>query len=81
MPLATNGVLGTTALFAGGPTVVTSCNAALGNCPNYLLGTITDNEAWDVMAKYAFDVPSLFGEAAVSTKDAPCGGPEARRHC
>ena len=74
VPLATNGVLGTTALFAGGPTVVTSCNAALGNCPNYLLGTITDNEAWDVMAKYTFDVPSLFGEAAVSTKDAPCGG-------
>ena len=52
VPLAANGILGSTALFTGGPTVVTSCNAALGNCPNYLLGTITDNEAWDVMAKY-----------------------------
>jgi hypothetical protein len=74
LPLATNGILGTTALFAGGPLVTTSCNAALGNCPNYLLGTITDNEAWDVMAKYTFNVPSFFGEPALSTKDAPCGG-------
>jgi hypothetical protein len=74
VPLATNGILGTTALFTGGPTVTTSCNAALGNCPNYLLGTITNNEAWDVMAKYTFDVPSLFAEPAVSTKDGSCGG-------
>jgi predicted porin len=74
IPLAASGILGSTALFTGGPTVVTSCNAALGNCPNYLLGTITDNEAWDVMAKYTFDVPSLFTEPAVSLKDAPCGG-------
>ena len=66
--------LGTTALFTGGPSVTTSCTAALGNCPNYLLGTITNNEAWDVMAKYTFDVPSFFGAAeAVSTKDAPRG--------
>jgi predicted porin len=76
LPLATAASgLGTTALFTGGPSVVTSCTAALGNCPNYLLGTITDNEAWDVMAKYRFNVPSFFGAAeAVSTKDAPCGG-------
>ncbi len=26
-------------------------------CPNYLLGTVTDNSAWDVMGKYTF----LFG--------------------
>ncbi len=49
-----------------------NCVAGL-NCPNALLGKITNNEAWDVMAKYTFDVPSLFGEA-VSMKDAPCGG-------
>ena len=46
----------------------------MGNCPNYLLGTITDNEAWDVMAKYTFDVPGFFSEPALSTKDAPAGG-------
>jgi predicted porin len=75
LPLATNGILGTTPLFTGGPAVITSCDAALGNCPNYLLGTITDNEAWDVMAKYTFNVPSFLGATeAVSTKDAPCGG-------
>jgi predicted porin len=75
VPLATNAAgLGTTPLFTGGPSVVTSCTAALGNCPNYLLGTITDNEAWDVMAKYSFDVPGLFSAPALSTKDAPCGG-------
>ncbi len=69
-----NGI-GTTSLFPGSASVVqTSCNAALGTCPNYLLGTITDNEAWDVMAKYTFNVPSLFTEPAVSMKDAPCGG-------
>jgi predicted porin len=33
---------------------ITSCVAGV-NCPNALLGTITDNEAWDVMAKYTFD--------------------------
>ncbi len=54
--------------------LVTACDAALGNCPNYLLGTITNNEAWDVMAKYTFDVPSFFSEPLLSTKDAPCGG-------
>jgi hypothetical protein len=74
LPLAANGILGTVPLFTGGPSVVTSCDAALGNCPNYLLGTITDNEAWDVMAKYTFNVPGFFGEPAVSLKDAPCGG-------
>ena len=74
VPLAANGVSAFTALFAGGPTVQTACNAALGNCPNALLGTITDNEAWDVMAKYSFNVPGFFSEPAVSMKDAPCGG-------
>jgi predicted porin len=76
LPLSTSPLgFGTTPLFPGGPAVVNSCTAALGNCPNYLLGTITDNEAWDVMAKYTFNVPSFFGTAeAVSTKDAPCGG-------
>ena len=46
----------------------------MGNCPNYLLGTVTNNEAWDVMAKYTFNVPSFFSEPALSTKDAPSGG-------
>jgi hypothetical protein len=57
-----------------GTTVINACNAALGTCPNYLLGTITNNEAWDVMAKYSFNVPGLFSEPALSTKDTPCGG-------
>ncbi len=43
------------------------------NC-EYLKGTITNNEAWDVMAKYTFNVPGLFGGQPVSMKDAPCGG-------
>ena len=74
VPLAANGISAFTALFPGGPPVQTACNAALANCPNALLGTITDNEAWDVMAKYSFNVPGFFSEPAVSTKDAPCGG-------
>ena len=45
-----------------------------GLCSNLLSGTITNNEAWDVMGKYTFDAPSLFGGAPVSLKDAPCGG-------
>lgn len=57
-----------------GTTVQNACNAALGTCPNYLLGTVTNNEAWDVMAKYSFDVPGFFSEPALSTKDAPGGG-------
>ncbi len=48
---------------AGGP-------KGSGDCANQLLGTITNNEAWDVMAKYTFDV----GGVAASLKDAPCGG-------
>ncbi len=52
---------------------VTSCVAGV-NCPNALKGTITNNDAWDVMGKYSFDAPSLFGGAPVSMKDAPCGG-------
>ena len=59
--------------FAG-TTVLNACNAGLGTCPNYLLGTVTNNEAWDVMAKYSFNVQGLFSEPALSTKDAPCGG-------
>ena len=49
----------------------TYCSTAggTGNCINQLLGTITNNEAWDVMAKYTFEL----GEPA-SLKDAPCGG-------
>jgi hypothetical protein len=75
LPLAANGTFTTfnnTPLASGG--VVNACNAALGNCPNDLLGTITNNAAWDVMAKYTFNVPGFFAEPAVSTKDAPCGG-------
>ena len=45
-----------------------------GFCSNLLAGTITNNEAWDVMGKYTFEVPSLFGDTAVSLKDSPCGG-------
>ena len=60
--------------YFGSTSVINSCTAAFGNCPNYLLGTVTNNEGWDIMAKYAFDVPSLFGQPAVSTKDSPCGG-------
>jgi predicted porin len=85
VPLATNLISGSTALFPGSASSVqTSCNAALGNCPNYLLGTITDNEAWDVMAKYTFNVPSLFSAPEpvstkdVSLKDAPVAPPSAK---
>ncbi len=52
----------------------TTCDASIGGCPNLLRAQITDNEAWDVMAKYTFNVPSFLGEPAVSLKDAPCGG-------
>ncbi len=75
LPLAGNGTFTTfnnTPLASGG--VVNACNAALGNCPNYLLGTLTNNVAWDVMAKYTFDVPGFFGEPVASLKDKPCGG-------
>ena len=60
--------------YAAGAVTATTCDASLGNCPNYLLGTITNNEAWDVMAKYSSSVPSFFSEPALSMKDAPCGG-------
>ncbi len=40
------------------------------NCANQLLGVITNNEAWDVMAKYTFTV----GDVTGSLKDASCGG-------
>ena len=69
IPLATNGILTT-----AGAGIITGCNSLLGNCPNYLNGTITNNEAWDVMGKYTFNVPGFFSEPAVSMKDAPCGG-------
>jgi predicted porin len=31
-----------------------SCSYLLGNCPNGLLGTISDNEGWSVMGKYTY---------------------------
>ena len=74
VPLAANGVSAFTALFAGRSHGPNRLQRSLGNCPNALLGTITDNEAWDVMAKYSFNVPGFFSEPAVSMKDAPCGG-------
>lgn len=74
IPLAANGILSTASVPGTGGSVITGCNAALGNCPDYLTGTITNNEAWDVMAKYVFNVPGFFGAQPVSTKDAPCGG-------
>ncbi len=42
--------------------------SALSN--NWLKATVTDNEAWTVMGKYTFDVPSVFGYYG-SSKD--CG--------
>jgi predicted porin len=60
--------------YAPGAATLTTCDASIGNCSGYLRGQITNNEAWDVMAKYTFNVPSLFAEPAVSMKDAPCGG-------
>ncbi len=50
-----------------------NCGAANPNC-TFLGATITNNEAWDVMAKYTFNVPGFFGELSASLKDAPCGG-------
>ena len=50
-----------------------ACGAANPTC-SFLNGLITNNEAWDVMAKYTFNVPGFFAEPAVSMKDAPCGG-------
>ncbi len=51
-----------------------TCGAANPNC-TYLKGTITNNEAWDIMAKYTFDVPGFLGWGSpASLKDAPCGG-------
>jgi predicted porin len=31
------------------------CSSLLGNCPNGLLGTISDNEGWSVMGKYTYE--------------------------
>jgi len=50
-----------------------ACGSTNPTC-SFLKGTITNNEAWDVMAKYTFNVPGFFSEPAVSMKDAPCGG-------
>ena len=44
------------ASFPGG----TSCIAGI-DCPNELVGTITNNEAWSVMAKYSFDIEEPAG--------------------
>jgi predicted porin len=38
----------------------TSCVAGL-DCPDELVGTVTNNEAWSVMAKYSFDIQELAG--------------------
>ena len=62
------------AYATSGVTCVAGSTTSGSICPNALKGTITNNEAWDVMGKYTVDVPSLFGEAPVSMKDAPCGG-------
>ena len=32
----------------------TRCSYLLGNCPNALIGTISDNEGWSVMGKYTY---------------------------
>ena len=60
--------------YSGNPFAVCPGGVFGTACSTQLLGTITNNEAWDVMAKYTFNVPSFFGEPAVSMKDAPCGG-------
>ena len=46
----------TSGTFPGG----TSCTAGI-DCPNELVGTITNNEAWSVMAKYSFDIEEPAG--------------------
>ena len=38
----------------------TSCTAGI-DCPNELVGTITNNEAWSVMAKYSFNIEEPAG--------------------
>jgi predicted porin len=43
-----------------------SCTAGI-DCPNELVGTITNNEAWSVMAKYSFNIE----EPAGGLKDEP----------
>ena len=52
----------------------TTVTTAVNPTGSLLKGTITNNEAWDVMAKYTFNVPGFWGAPAVSMKDAPCGG-------
>ena len=39
---------------ASSPILYPSCSSILGNCPNGLLGTISDNEGWSVMSKYTY---------------------------
>ena len=51
----TKGAVVSTSIPYSGYTTGTSCNASLGNCPNGLLGTISDNEGWSVMGKYTYE--------------------------
>ena len=39
-----------------------------GNCPNALKGTVTNNEAWDVMGKYTIDLGGGFKDEGPSSK-------------
>lgn len=48
----TNGAVVSTQIPNPAYTTGVSCIAA--NCPNGLLGTISDNEAWSIMGKYAY---------------------------
>ena len=38
------------------PAYTTGISCVPGSCPDGLLGTISDNEAWSVMGKYSFDL-------------------------
>ena len=49
-----------------------TCEA--GECPNELLGTVTDNEAWSVMAKYTTELGSELKDEGVRDKLTLYGG-------
>ncbi len=42
-------------------------------CPNYLLGTVTNNEAWDVMAKYAWEFGGGIQGRRIQGRASPSG--------
>lgn len=50
----TKGAVVSSSVPYSGYTSGTSCSYLLGNCPNGLLGTISDNEGWSVMGKYTY---------------------------